>query len=242
MKVPWLLLMLLTATLAQAGASGEVALFSSATAGSPLPDGWKQRAVAKVPAARISLVEDAGTTVLQVSSEGSAGVATHAMNAELRPGLTLAWRWKIDRVIASADLERRSGDDFAARVYVFFDVPHDSLPWATRLKMRLARVLYGEELPTAGICYVWDNRHAVNTSRWSSYTDRIRIVVQESGAARVGHWVEARRNLEEDFRAAFGSDWSGPLPAVNGVALGSDSDQTGEAAVARFGDVRVVPR
>ncbi len=241
MNAAWTVL-LLTATFAWAGAPLEISPFSAASAGGSLPAGWKPRSVARVVPARIALVEDAGVTVLQIASEASAGGVTHALHVDLKPGVALAWRWKIDRVVEKADLEHRSGDDFAARVYVFFDVPYDTLPWTTRFKMRLARLLYGEELPTAGICYVWDNRHAVNSSQWSPYSDRIRVVVQESGAARAGQWVVAKRDLEQDFRAAFGADWSGPLPAVNGIAVGNDTDQTGEAAVARFGDLRVEVR
>lgn len=195
-----------------------------------------------VPHARISLVEDGGATVLQVESRAAAGAATHAVEAASGPGAILSWRWKVDRVVGAADMQRRSGDDFAARVYVFFAVPYESLPWTTRLKMRFARIVYGEELPTAGICYVWDNRHAAGTTQWSPYTDRIRVVVQESGPARAGQWNEARRNLEDDFRAAFGADWKGPVPAVSGVAVGNDTDQTGEAVVARFGDLRLEAR
>ena len=73
---------------------------------------------------------------------------------------------------ALADLARKSGDDFAARVYVFFDVPRDELPFGTRFKLKMLEILYGERLPTAAICYVWDNRHPVGTSRWNPYSDQ----------------------------------------------------------------------
>jgi hypothetical protein len=154
----------------------------------------------------------------------------------------LAWRWKVDRVVEAADLERRAGDDFAARVYVFFDVPERSLGLGARIKLRIARLFHGADLPTAGICYVWDNRHAAGSAAWSAYTDRVRVVVAESGAARAGQWVEERRDLEADFRAAFGAQWNGAVPPITGVALGNDTDQTGEAATARFGDVRLEAR
>ncbi len=104
---------------------------------------------------------------------------------------------------------------------------------------RLARLLHGDALPTAAICYVWDNRHAVGTSRWSPYTDRVRMVVVESGNAQAGRWLDERRDVARDFRAAFGAQWSGPVPAITGVAVGNDTDQTGESVTAWFGDVRL---
>jgi hypothetical protein len=152
----------------------------------------------------------------------------------------LKWRWKIDRVVEKADLAVKSGDDFAARVYVFFAVPVEELPWGERTTLKIARLIHGEDVPSAGICYVWDNRHAIGTSLWNPYWHRIRTVVLESGNGRAGQWTDERRDLEADFVAAFGK--RGPIPAVTGIAVGNDTDQTGEAVTAWFGDLRLEER
>jgi hypothetical protein len=117
---------------------------------------------------------------------GSGSVA-HSIDANPH-GVALAWRWKVDRVVQAADMERRSGDDYAARVYVFFDVPRADLPWNTRIKIAAIELIYGKPVPTAAICYVWDNRHPVGASQWNAYTDRVRMVVLRSGAAEAGEW------------------------------------------------------
>jgi hypothetical protein len=233
---------LLAAAWAALAQTGGIAPFSASAPGARLPAGWEQERIARVPPAEVALVDDGGTTVLQVSSHGAAGAAAFELHADAHERPLLSWRWKVDRVVAGADLARRDADDFAARVYVFFDVPLGTLPFATRFKIRVARLIYGEDLPTAGICYVWDNRHAPGTAAWSPYTDRVRIVVVQSGAARAGEWVEAARDLEADFRAAFGAQAPGPVPAVTGLAAGNDTDQTGESATARFGDFRLEAR
>jgi hypothetical protein len=129
----------------------------------------------------------------------------------------------------------KSGDDFAARVYVFLEIPDAAFPWGERLRLKLARILYGDELPSAAICYVWDNRHPVGTSGWNPYSRRVRTVVLESGNAQAGRWVEERRDLAADFRAAFGEAFAG-ASRVTGIAAGNDTDQTGESATAWFGD------
>jgi hypothetical protein len=234
---------LLLAALAAAGtalaaAGGAITAFSSAAPGASLPAGWRALDVPRVAPARLDLVADEGATVLRVRTQASAGAAAHALRAETAQRPILAWRWKVERVLEGADLRTRAGDDFAARVYVFFDVPADSLPLGARVRMQLARLLHGAELPTAALCYVWDSRAPVGTSAWSPYTDRVRIVVVESGAAKAGRWVAVRRDLEADFRAAFGA----APPAVTGVAAGNDTDQTGERATAWFGDLRLEPR
>jgi hypothetical protein len=153
----------------------------------------------------------------------------------------MSWRWKVDRVVAKADLERKQGDDFAARVYVFFDLPQSELTLAERATLAFARLVHGEALPAAGLCYVWDNRHARGTAAWNPYWRRIRMVVVESGDDLANRWIEEQRDLRADFVAAFGARGGKPVPAITGVAVGNDTDQTGESATAWFGDVRIEP-
>lgn len=234
--------LLVAASLANAQELPPIAPFSPSLPGAALPAGWTVRSVGRVPPSEVALVRDGDTTVLQVRSQASAGAAAFTLRSA--PGVRpiLAWRWKVDRVVEKADLARRDGDDFAARVYVFFDVPVANLTFADRLKIRLAGLAHGGDVPTAGICYVWDNRHPAETSAWNPYTDRVRTVVVESGGARAGQWLEVRRDLEADFRLAFGAQWAGPMPAVTGVVVGNDTDQTGESATVRFGDLRLEAR
>lgn len=216
--------------------------FSAMAPGSALPPGWRELRVPRAPPAEIALVEDAGATVLRVRSRAAAGAAAFKARVPLQERPVLAWRWKVERVVKGADMNRREGDDFAARVYVFFDIPEEELPFGARVKSSLARLLHGEDLPTAALCYVWDNRHAPGTTTWNPYTDRVRTVVVEGGEARAGQWVGVRRDLEADFRAAFGEQWRKPVPPLTGIAAGNDTDQTGEAATAWFADFRLEAR
>lgn len=228
---------------AVAWASGEaITPFSGAVPGSPLPERWQERRIEGIAPAEVGLVREGAATVLRVRSKAASGAASHALRADPAQAPVLRWRWKVDRVVQGADLARREGDDFAARVYVFFDVPEDELSMGARLRLKLGKLLHGESLPTAGLCYVWDNRHAPGTTAWNPYTDRIRMIVVESGPQRAGQWVEARRDLEADFVAAFGPRAGKPVPAITGIAVGNDTDQTGEAATAWFGDFRLEGR
>jgi hypothetical protein len=150
----------------------------------------------------------------------------------------LCWQWRIDAPITSADMTKKSGDDYAARVYLNFDVPADQLDFATRSKLALGRTLYGDHLPAAAINYIWDNRHAIGTWQANTYTDRARMLVLRSGSAFAGRWVDERRDVGADFLAAFGH----PPLKPTGVAIAADTDQTGEEARAGFADLRFVAR
>lgn len=223
--------------LAQAAGSQPTA-FSTAGPGPALPAGWTLTTLPKVPrATRFDLVRDESRTVLRAVSEAAAASLTHKIRVDTAQTPQLAWHWKVSRVLDSADLARKEGDDYAARVYVFFDYPLDQLPLADRIKMTLGRMLYGQELPAAALCYVWDNRHPVGMSTWSAYTDRVRMIVLESGTAQVGQWRLEQRDVAADFRAAFGEE----PPPIIGIALAADTDNTGEAVTAYFDDVSFLP-
>ena len=84
------------------------------------------------------------------------------------------------------------------------------------------------------LCYVWDGKSIKGAATWSPYTDRVRIIVAESGEAHLNQWVTVRRNIVDDFRAAFGED----PPQVSGVAVATDTDNTGESVTAFYGDIR----
>ena len=208
--------------------------FSALVPEQTLPAQFRVLTVPKVASNRFSLVADEGKSVLQVDSEKSAGslglpLTTTSKSASTR----VDWRWKVSRLLDKADMATRTGDDFAARVYVFFDVPLQSLSFADRTRLRLARMIAGDDVPTAALCYVWDNGHRVGHSQWSPYTNRVRMIVLQSGAANVGKWITESRDVAADFREAFGVD----APAVTGVAIGNDSDNTGERVTTWFGDV-----
>lgn len=235
-----LLLAAMFALAPAAGQRGRIAAFSGASPGQALPAGWTPLGIAKIAQPEFRLVADDGATVLRSRAAAEAGTVAHDLDALPAEYPLLSWRWKVDRVVAAANLAQKSGDDFAARVYVFFDVPAEALPFGARAQAFLARAIWGEKLPTAAICYVWDNRHPRGTSAWNPYTDRVRTVVLRSGSA--GSWASESRDLEADFRAAFGAQWTGPVPRVTGIAVGNDTDQTGETATAWFGDFVLGPR
>lgn len=212
--------------------------FGNAKPGDALPSAWEVLTLPDKTPPEFTLVEDSGTTVLRSESRAAAGSVTHKLRNDLSVEPVLQWRWKVARTVRAADLTRKSGDDFAARVYVSFDYPFEALPLGTRTRMLIAKVIFGRELPSAVICYVWDNKHPAGHVAKSTYTDRVRLIVLQSGDAKAGQWQAESRDLAEDFRIAFGDEWKGPVPPITGIAAGNDTDQTGEHATAWFGDFK----
>jgi hypothetical protein len=212
--------------------------FSTAVPGAPLPPGWTLTQVPNIPrATRFDLVGDDGGTVLRATADAAAASLTHKLDVDPKATPWLNWRWKVSRVLDRADLTSKAGDDYSARVYVFFDYDIARLSFLQRTQIALAKAFHDVDLPAATLCYVWDNRHPPGTTAWSAYTDRVRMIVVETGQAKVGQWVAETRDVATDFRAAFGEE----APRVTGVALAADTDNTGERVESRFGDLAFLP-
>jgi len=219
---------------ANAAEAPVLAPFSSAAPGAPLPAPWKLTTIPGIGRhMRYSLVRDGDTVVLRADAEASMAGVAHPLKLDARAHPVIEWRWKIFNLLKKSDIATKKGDDFPARVYVLFDYDIRKLPFSARARIRLAR-LYGADVPLAALCYVWDGKAAVGTSVWSAYTDRVRVIVAESGAANLGKWVTIRRDVAADFRAAFGEE----PPEISGVILATDTDNTGESATAFYGDIR----
>jgi hypothetical protein len=209
--------------------------FSSAASGTTPPPGWLLQRIPKVERqTRFDLVGDAGTTVLRGRADAAAASLRHA--ASIDPALTprLRWRWKTERVLDGADINTKAGDDYAARLYVFFDRKPEQMSFGERALFRIGRARYGERLPAAALSYVWDNRRPVGTMRDNAYTGFVKMIVASSGKASEGQWVTLSRDVAADYRRAFGTE----PPRITGVAVAVDTDNTGESTVSYFGDIR----
>lgn len=214
-----------------------VGRFTSADGDLPVP--WKVVQLDRnVPPTRFRLREWDGVMAIEAHAVKSMALLARPLEVDLAMTPVLCWRWRIDAPLKTADMTSKAGDDYAARVYLSFEVPPEALGLGTRLALRLARTLRGSEVPDAAINYIWDNRHAVGTWQANAYTDRTRMQVLRTGAADAGRWVDERRDIAADFRRAFGH----APRRLTGLALASDTDNTGEEARAGFADFRFVAR
>jgi hypothetical protein len=232
------LLALAACTVARAGGTQPAPTlppFSTAPLGAAVPPGWQHETLPKVERPnRFEIVDDARARVLRVDSSASASSLVAPL---VQPVVAarLRWRWKVARSLPGSDFSRKEGDDYAARLYVLFDLPVERLALGDRLRIQTARALSGREIPTAAICYVWGQAQPAGSSAPNPYTDRVRMIVLDSGDALAGSWREHARDLRRDWEASF----PGPMPAVRAIAVGADTDNTGASTQTWFGDVQL---
>lgn len=210
-----------------------VGAFSSAPGGPGPPPGWKALTFKKVVThTAYTVVRDSDRTVVRADSRAGASGLTREVSIDLKEYPLVAWQWKVANVISKGDVTKKVGDDYAARLYITFAYDPDKVGFSKKAKYKLGRMLFGD-IPIAAINYIWDRRTPQGTIVPNAFTDFVKMIVVESGEANVGRWMEEERNLYEDYRRAFDEE---PLP-INGVAIMTDTDNTGEAATAYYGDI-----
>jgi hypothetical protein len=117
------------------------------------------------------------------------------------------------------------------KVCVMFDHALEALPFAERQQLRLARLLSGEELPGATLCYVWDPMMPAGSVLPNAYTQRLRWFVLQGRGSPLGEWRSEQRDLRADFLHAFG-DEARELPRITAVLVGADADNRGGRGLA----------
>ena len=221
----------------------EIGSFSKEPADGGTPPGWEVfRPAPKATSTRYSRVSDGGTTVVRAEADKSMSGLLKRIDIDMQKTPLLRWRWKIDHPVEEADLTKRSGDDYAARIYLLFDLDPATLSLAARLELKVAKGIFGADLPAASLNYVWDNTHPIGLMRASAFTNRLRMVVVESGASKAGTWVSETRDVEADFRRAFGDEAPPRVPNVIGLAIATDTDNTGGKVTAWYGDIAFLSR
>ena len=229
--------MVLAAALA-AVAAPAADLVSPIGAGPVPPAPWRVQGLPQQRPAltRFEVVADRdGTRALRIEADRAYGTLVHPLLGA-RAG-TLAWRWRVDRPAAGADLRRKAGDDAALKVCALFDMPLARVPFVERQLLRLASARVGEALPTATLCYVWEPTLPANTLLHNAYTHRVRFITARHA---VGAWSSEQHDLARDFRRAFG-DESDDVPPLTALLIGADTDNTGGHSLAWLDGLRLLP-
>lgn len=172
---------------------------------------------------------------LRIDSNASMSMMATPIEIDLTQTPVLCWRWRVNRVLDKADMAERFGDDYAARLYLSVAIPESEQSLGLKLELGLARSIWGDQVPDGAINYVWDNRQQVGTVMPNAYTDRVTMVVTESGGGNAGQWVQQRRDVGEEIARVFTRS-AKPVQ----IALAADTDNTGEAVIAEFADIRFV--
>jgi hypothetical protein len=191
------------------------------------------------PLTQFSLESAHGKQALRIEADKSYANLVHDLPAGTAVG-TLSWQWQIDQLNEAADLHRKSGDDTTVKVCAMFDMPLDKVPFVERNVLRFARSKTTDPVPSATICYVWDDKLPVGTWIDSPFTHQLHYLVLQSGAQGATDWHAEKRDLAADFLKAF-ADETTELPPLIGIAIGADADNTQGHSVAHVAEIVLGP-
>ena len=201
------------------------------------PPAWQIiRLESHVPATRYRQINWDGVNAIEANADSSMALLARWVDVDLNETPMLCWLWRIDSVIKTADMKKRQGDDYAARVYLAFSLPKDTLSLSDKATLAIARSIFGSHVPDAAINYVWDNIHPIGTRVPNAYTSRAQMVVLRTGNSDSGKWMAERVNVLDDLHRSFGT-LRGKLKLL---AIASDSDNTKEKARAGFAEIAFV--
>ena len=169
---------------------------------------WSEKRFDSTPTRYIELEEN-GERALMASSVDSASALWLPIETMLSERMELSWRWKVTRGLSNQTEREKSGDDYAARVFVSFGAD----PFSKG---------------SHSLCYVWASEEPVGSVYTSPYSSNVVTIVLKSGKDRVGEWASEKRDVVEDYHRAFGA-----LPrTIHAIAMMVDTDNTRSRATA----------
>ena len=212
----------------------EVGVFSTADPNGPWPDGWKPLTFPKIPKhTTYSLVRDHDRVVVKAASQASSSGYTKELLIDPKEYPIIQWQWKVSNILKAGNVAKKDGDDYPARIYVTFQYDSAKVGLFGKAKYEAAKLIYGRYPPLGAINYIWESRAPVGTAVPNPYTEQVHMIVVESGAAKLNTWITEERNVYEDYKRVFGQE----PPMISGIAIMTDTDNTGESAEAYYGDI-----
>ena len=188
--------------------------FASATVGA-FPVGWKVR---KDQAKTIYTVrEEGGRRFLHAASKDQGIQAAKAFEWELQRYPVLRWSWRPIEFPEGAD-EQSGKNDSVLAVYLL--VPYSQIRGPEAVK------------------YVW-SAVVPTGARLQSNGGLTQVKVVETGTGKRGQWVEERLDVRDDYLAYFDKK---VVPKPAGIAVLTDSDDTGTRAEGDYADFRACAR
>lgn len=153
--------------------------------------------------------------VVRAESNGTASGLFLESEINIAEYPVLHWSWKVEKGLDPHDEKIKKGDDYAARVYVV--VSGGLFFWKT-----------------IAINYVWSSNPKSEQSWPNAYAgDNAQMLALRGSTDPLGTWHFESRNLRSDFKQLFGKD----IDVIDGVAIMSDTDDTGGQVKVEYGEI-----
>jgi hypothetical protein len=164
---------------------------------------------------RYQLTDLAGEKVLKAESAGTASGLFKKQRIDLQKTPVMNWRWRIEKRLGQLNEQAKSGDDYAARVYVV--ISGGLVFWRTR-----------------AINYVWASTSPKGKIWPNAFAgDHAMMIALRSASDETGTWYTEKRNVLDDLKRQFGED----IRTIDAVAVMTDTDNGMGSAESYYGDI-----
>ena len=182
--------------------------------------------------------ESLNTTVLEGVADAAAGALVFRFDGDAQTSSILRFKWRAGNLIPSSDPKTKAGDDYVARIYITFASDPERASLGEKTENAIANAIYGEVPPHAALSYVFTHKAKLGEIITSPFTKRVKKIVVDADPESIGRWKSFTRNIYDDYKRAFGEEPT----KISGIAIMVDTDNTGEKASARFGDISLSAR
>ena len=156
-----------------------------------------------------------GKNVLKAESQGSASGLIKKIHVDLRKYPYLNWSWSIENRLDTKNEKIKSGDDYAARIYVVVD--GGIWLWRTR-----------------AVNYVWANEASKGEIWQNAFAGkRSMMMALRNRQDKTSTWYTEKRNVYDDLKRLFGSDFD----FIDAIALMTDTDNSHSQVISYYGDI-----
>lgn len=174
--------------------------------------GWSQKSFSGKTSYQIENQE--GMRYLSASSEMSASAFYKKVKVDLSDTPYLNWSWKVNLPLNQLNEMTKEGDDYAARIYVI--VKRGLAPWKTN-----------------ALNYVWSSNTVLDQAWPNAFTEKAMMIPLRTRLETGNQWRNEKVNVKEDFKKYFGLE----IDEIDGVAIMTDTDNSGSYITAAYGDL-----
>jgi hypothetical protein len=176
-------------------------------------DGWEHKSFKGETRYQLQTLD--GVVVLKADSHAAGSGLFKEQRIDLEKTPVLNWSWRIANRLSGLNEQSKSGDDYAARIYVL--VKGGLAFWQTK-----------------AINYVWAGNTAKDTVWPNAFAgDHAMMLALRGPEASLNVWYSEKRNVKADLQKLFGED----LRYIDAVALMTDMDNSGGQVTAFYGDI-----
>ena len=177
---------------------------------------WKSKSFAGNTRYSVEFDRQLNQSVIRAESDKAASGLFYEERIDLDKTPYLNWYWKVEKFPALDNEKTKSGDDYAARIYI---VIKDG--WTP--------------LGTKAVNYVWSQQSPLETAWPNPFAgDKAMMVAVQTGSSE-DNWVAEKRNLKDDLKKLFGKNFR----YIDGIAIMTDTDNSMSSAVSYYSGLKL---